>query len=122
MDGETSWIDYQFIDGRTRVLDLSLELIDNDDCKNNLVSIDSVLPDDLLERILALLPIASIFKAGVVSRKWYEIVHSRRFLCNASSVLVWKPWYFMFTGSDEPIGQVYEPMDRKWYIFSTPSY
>ena len=125
MEGETSWIDYQFDDNKTRELDLRVfdsypELNDDDNSESNLISIDSILPDDLLERILALLPIVSIFKAGAVSRKWYEIVHSRRFLCNASRVLVPKPWYFMFTGSDEPIGYAYDPMDRKWYSFQLP--
>ncbi|KAK8284448.1 hypothetical protein V6Z12_D08G160400 [Gossypium hirsutum] len=93
MEGETSW---------------------NSHCIDDMSKdIDSTLPDDLLERILAYLPIASIFRAGSVCRRWHEIVSSKRFLWNFSHVLSQKPWYFMFTSSDEPVGYAYDPILRK---------
>ncbi|KAJ4974774.1 hypothetical protein NE237_007948 [Protea cynaroides] len=74
------------------------EISDEGDNVNPVTSIDFLLHDDLLERILAYLPIASIFRAGCVCKRWNEIVNSRRL-----NVLSQKPWYFMFTSSDEPI-------------------
>ncbi|KAK8284444.1 hypothetical protein V6Z12_D08G160400 [Gossypium hirsutum] len=99
MEGETSWNSHCIDD-----MSKDIEMI---------VSVDSTLPDDLLERILAYLPIASIFRAGSVCRRWHEIVSSKRFLWNFSHVLSQKPWYFMFTSSDEPVGYAYDPILRK---------
>ncbi|KAK4743496.1 hypothetical protein SAY87_001497 [Trapa incisa] len=79
------------------------------------VSLDIVLPDDLLERILSFLPVASIFRAGSVCRRWHGIVSSKRFQRNLSHVLPQKPWYFMFTSSHEPCGYAYDPILKKWY-------
>ncbi|KAA8520706.1 hypothetical protein F0562_015022 [Nyssa sinensis] len=81
---------------------------------------DLILPDDLLERILAYLPIASIFRAGCVCKRWHEIISSKRFLWNFSNVLSQKPWYFMFTNSDESTGYAYDPILRKWYSIELP--
>ncbi|KAK9276689.1 hypothetical protein L1049_006225 [Liquidambar formosana] len=122
MEWETSWIDHDYDDGKkeTKAFDSYLELSDEECKENNLISIDLVLPDDLLERILAYLPLASIFKAGCVCKKWNEIIRSRRFLWNISTILGPKPWYFMFTSSDEPVGHVYDPMVPKWYSFELP--
>uniref|UniRef100_A0A7C8YKG9 F-box domain-containing protein n=1 Tax=Opuntia streptacantha TaxID=393608 RepID=A0A7C8YKG9_OPUST len=58
---------------------------DANDEANNVVSVDSILPDDLLERILAYLPVASLFRAGCVCKRWHDIVTSKRFLWNSSS-------------------------------------
>ncbi|KAE8733294.1 Detected protein of confused Function [Hibiscus syriacus] len=81
---------------------------------------DLILPDDLLEQILAYLPVANFFRAGTVCRRWHEIVNSRGFLWNFSDVLSQKPWYFMFTSSDEPVGYAYDPILRKWYGIELP--
>ncbi|RAL46921.1 hypothetical protein DM860_005200 [Cuscuta australis] len=84
------------------------------------VLIDVILPNDLLERILACLPIASLFRAGCVCKRWHGIVNSKQFLWNFSQVLPKKPWYFMFTSPYEPIGYVYDSFLRKWYRFELP--
>ncbi|KAL9234512.1 hypothetical protein vseg_009378 [Gypsophila vaccaria] len=95
----------------------------NDELSQDTVSVDSILPDDLLERILACLPIASIFRAGCVCKRWHEIVISKRFLWNFSSnVSVQKPWYFMFTGCDEFFGYSYDPTFKKWYSIDLPHF
>ncbi|MCD7460446.1 hypothetical protein HAX54_043577 [Datura stramonium] len=88
------------------------ELENEDNREASSVPVDLILPDDLLERILAYLPIASIFRASCVCKRWYEIVKSRRFLWNFSQVLSQKPWYFMFTSSEEPVGYAYDPSLR----------
>lgn len=93
----------------------------NNEVNKDIVSVDSALPDDLLERILAYLPIASIFRAGCVSKRWHDIVTSERFLWNFSvHVVSHKPWYFMFTSTDESFGYSYDPTLKKWYGIDLP--
>ncbi|KAJ1429544.1 Galactose oxidase/kelch, beta-propeller [Sesbania bispinosa] len=122
MAGETSWISHYDDDTRweSRDFDSFLELGEEVDKEGTVVSVDVILPDELLERILAYLPIASIFRAGCVCKRWYEIVTSDRFLWNLSHLLPQKPWYFMFTNSDEPTGYAYDPILRKWYGIELP--
>ncbi|KAI4328862.1 hypothetical protein L6164_021185 [Bauhinia variegata] len=120
--GENSWISHcvGFTERETGEFNSFLEVGDEGDKDANAVSVDLILPDDLLERILAYLPVASIFRAGCVCKRWHEIVTSERFLWNLSSMLPQKPWYFMFTSSDEPIGYAYDPILRKWYGIELP--
>ncbi|XP_010261448.1 PREDICTED: F-box/kelch-repeat protein At3g61590-like [Nelumbo nucifera] len=120
MERETSWITDRFEDIGREVPVVSefepfLELCDEGSKDNTMVSLDVILPDDLLERILAYLPVASIFRAGCVCKRWNEIVNSKR-LNTASQ----KPWYYMFTSTDDPIGYAYDPIFRKWYSIVLP--
>ncbi|KAJ7962504.1 F-box/kelch-repeat protein [Quillaja saponaria] len=122
MAGETSWINHYLHDMTSEIIKYdSFSELEDEGCKEvNAVCVDMILPDDLLERILAYLPIASIFRAGSVCKRWHEIISSRRFLWNFSEVLSQKPWYFMFTSSDEPIGYAFDPILRKWYGIELP--
>lgn len=123
MDGESSWINH-CLDETVREFgefDSFSELNDEGNTEATAVSVDLILPDDLLERILAYLPIASIFRAGSVCKRWHEIVSSNRFLWNFSHVLTQKPWYFMFTSCDESTSYAYDPTLRKWYGFELPN-
>lgn len=88
--------------------------------ENSVVCINSVLPDDILERVLGCLPVATIIKASCVCKKWNDMVHSRRFIQNLSSISSQKPWYFMFTCDSDPYGHVFDPMLSKWYRFEIP--
>ncbi|XP_047338071.1 F-box/kelch-repeat protein At3g61590 [Impatiens glandulifera] len=129
MEGETSWVSHYLDDSWTETITITntntitnktefdsfSEIIEEGYCKD--VSLDLILPDDLLERILAYLPIGSIFRAGCVCKRWNEIVSSRRFFSN---VLSQKPWYFMFTSSEEPIGYAYDPLLKKWHGIDLP--
>ncbi|KAG2720487.1 hypothetical protein I3760_02G038200 [Carya illinoinensis] len=122
MAGESSWTNH-CLDETPREIgefDSFSELDDESSKETTAVSLELILPDDLLERILAYLPIASIFRAGCVCKRWHEIVSSNRFLWNFSHVLSQKPWYFMFTNSGEPIGYAYDPILRKWYGIELP--
>ncbi|XP_052194821.1 F-box/kelch-repeat protein At3g61590-like [Diospyros lotus] len=122
MEGESSWVSHCPIDVARDMgeFDSFSELSDEGNKEGIPVSMDLVLPDDLLERILAFLPIASIFRAGCVCKRWHDIVGSRRFLWNFSHVVPQKPWYFMFTDSNEPVGYAYDPILRKWYSIELP--
>eukprot|EP00252_Welwitschia_mirabilis_P009912 TRINITY_DN2284_c0_g1_i1.p1 TRINITY_DN2284_c0_g1~~TRINITY_DN2284_c0_g1_i1.p1 ORF type:complete len:422 (+),score=30.24 TRINITY_DN2284_c0_g1_i1:440-1705(+) len=94
---------------------------EDEECNTDLaLSLDSILPDDLLERIFSYLPIASVFRARTVCKRWHSITDSRKFMWQRSQVPSQKPWYFMFTNSDDPSGLAYDPALRKWYSFSLP--
>ncbi|CAA0830656.1 F-box/kelch-repeat protein [Striga hermonthica] len=125
MEAETSWVSHCNSNSPNHNVDFdSFSDLNEVEAENEIlaVSLDLILPDDLLERILTCLPIASIFRAGAVCKRWHDIVTSRRFLINTSNVLYSqkKPWYFMFTSSDEPIGYAYDPILRKWYNIELP--
>ncbi|KAL2251790.1 F-box/kelch-repeat protein At3g61590-like [Sesamum indicum] len=122
MAAETSWVSHCFDNLANQTLEYESFSEINDETEKeaaSAVSLDLILPDDLLERILAYLPIASIFRAGCVCKRWHEIVTSERFLYT-SHVASQKPWYFMFTSSDEPVGYAYDPILRKWYCIDLP--
>ncbi|KAM7531368.1 hypothetical protein LguiB_034778 [Lonicera macranthoides] len=131
MEGDASWSDdeFEFDNSRkgTGVFHPCLGLIDNDDRETtdkddeetNVTSID-VLPDDLQERILSSLPVACTFKACCVRKKWNKIVHSRKFILKNENISSKKPWYFMFTSSDEPLGFIYDSVLRQWYNYELP--
>ncbi|XP_068664737.1 F-box/kelch-repeat protein At3g61590-like isoform X1 [Aristolochia californica] len=120
MDDETLWVSYSDNIGREAAVVQSFSELNDETNKEQLVSIDLILPDDLLERILAYLPVASIFRAGSVCKRWNELVNARNFLWNSSNDLSQRPWYFMFTSSDDPGGYAYDPILRKWYSFELP--
>jgi hypothetical protein len=83
---------------------------DSDDDQNGdvAVSLDAVLPDDLLEKVLSFLPVASIIRSGSVCKRWHEIVHAQRHAW--SKMVPQKPWYFMFTCSVDAVsGFAYDP-------------
>ncbi|KAK7258546.1 hypothetical protein RIF29_24126 [Crotalaria pallida] len=124
MAAETSWIIHH--DDATRretgKFDSVSEVGEDGDEEATAVSADANLPDDLLEIILAYLPIESIFRASGVCKRWHKVVTSKSFKWNLSNVPPQKPWYFMFTSSDnnEPIGYAYDPILRKWYSIELP--
>ncbi|KAF6162091.1 hypothetical protein GIB67_008220 [Kingdonia uniflora] len=124
---KTSWESYCFKDNVEQLpkFETVTNTIDESVTETTMIYFDFVrLPDDLLERILAYLPVASVFIVRSVCKKWNEIVTSRRYLWNLSNLLEQKPWYFMFTSYRGPSGYAYDPVFGNWYdIFSvTPSY
>ncbi|URE35985.1 F-box kelch-repeat protein [Musa troglodytarum] len=84
----------------------------------SMVSLDSILPDDILDKIFSFLPIASIIRAASVCKVWYHIIHSMRFIW--ANKLPQKPWYFMFTSNEAAAGYAYDPVLRKWYNIDLP--
>ncbi|KAL6311555.1 hypothetical protein AAG906_005232 [Vitis piasezkii] len=81
MEGEASWINHCLDDRRRDIGDFGSfsEIREEVNKEVATVSVDLILPNDLLERILAYLPIASILRAGSVCKRWHEIVSSKRF-------------------------------------------
>ncbi|XP_060213324.1 F-box/kelch-repeat protein At3g61590-like [Lycium barbarum] len=122
MKGETSWISHchNYAAINTVESNSLSELKDEDKKEVSSVLVDFILPDDILERILACLPVASLFRASCVCKRWHEIVKSGKFLGNSSKSLSHKPWYFMFTSLKEPVGYAYDLTFRKWYGIELP--
>jgi len=119
MAGEIAWISHYDDDVMQKETeDFDLELGEEIDKDVSAVSVDIILPDDLLERILSYLPIVCTFRASCVCKRWHAVFE--RFLSNPSHLLPQKPWYFMFTSSDEPSGHAYDPNLRKWYCIELP--
>lgn len=114
MAGEPSWVGHPAGGGGFQALGLFSTGGEDAHGVKSAASLDA-LPDDLLEKILAFLPIPSIFRAGCVCRRWNEVVSSKRFLWNLSINQSQKPWYFMFTCNDAAAGYAYDPVLRKWY-------
>ncbi|XP_074573380.1 F-box/kelch-repeat protein At3g61590-like [Curcuma longa] len=87
--------------------------------KGTLLSWDSVLPDELLQQILSLFPIANIIKLGIVCKRWYEVVHSRPLLWTMMAPQ--KPWFFLTCFDDySSSGRVYDPCSCLWHNFGFP--
>ncbi|KAL7121475.1 hypothetical protein ACP275_02G184400 [Erythranthe tilingii] len=123
MEGETSWVSHcveNFPNPTTGFNSFSELTEESNKEEASGISMDLILPNDLLEKILANLPIASIFRASSVCKRWNEIVTSKRFIFYSSNASPHKPWYFMFTSSDEPVGYAYDPILRKWYNIDLP--
>ncbi|XP_039845129.1 F-box/kelch-repeat protein At3g61590-like [Panicum virgatum] len=93
---------------------------DGDDQERDLaVSLDAILPDDLLEKVLSMLPVVSVIRSESVCKRWHDVVHVLR--CTLNRMVPQKPWYFMFTCSDEVVsGFAYDPSLLKWYNFDFP--
>ncbi|XP_042387315.1 F-box/kelch-repeat protein At3g61590-like [Zingiber officinale] len=76
------------------------------------------LPDELLQKVLSFLPTANIIKLGIVSKRWYKVVHS-------SPPLSWpmmapqKPLFFrrFFNDAGGFSGRVYDPCFLRWSNF-----
>ncbi|XP_072966357.1 F-box/kelch-repeat protein At3g61590-like [Typha angustifolia] len=118
MEEETSWESLYIDHFGSKMTNFGMISEGNNGGEEFMVSLDSILPDDILERILSFLPIASILRAASVCKRWYDIVRSRRFLWAIK--LPQKPWYFMFTSNEAAAGYAYDPILRKWYNFDLP--
>ncbi|XP_017251120.1 F-box/kelch-repeat protein At3g61590-like [Daucus carota subsp. sativus] len=97
----------------------SLVSPNGNDRESNLFCIDS-LPDELQELVLSFLPLPCIIGSSCVSKKWKQIIHSGKFKMKCAEILSKKPWYFMFTNSDEPTASIYNPLQRHWSDFEFP--
>ncbi|XP_074573375.1 F-box/kelch-repeat protein At3g61590-like [Curcuma longa] len=87
--------------------------------KGTLRSWNDILPDELLQKVLSLLPIANIIKLGIVCKRWYEVVYSRPSLWTMMAPE--KPWFFLCCFNDCPLpGRVYEPSLLQWHNFVFP--
>ncbi|PKA66662.1 F-box/kelch-repeat protein [Apostasia shenzhenica] len=118
MEGKISWDSYSKIHFGGSVARFEQVNESNEEAEFDIVSLDNILPNDILERIFSFLPIASIFRAACVCKRWNDVVHSRKPLW--ANRRPQKPWYFMFTCNDTAEGYAYDPDLRKWYSIELP--
>ncbi|XP_042387551.1 F-box/kelch-repeat protein At3g61590-like [Zingiber officinale] len=87
--------------------------------EGTLQSWDAILSDELLQKVLSLLPIANIIKLGIVCKRWYEVVHSWPPLSWAM-MAPQKPLFFSSCFNDCAFsGRVYDPCLLRWYNFDS---
>ncbi|KAJ7541280.1 hypothetical protein O6H91_10G052200 [Diphasiastrum complanatum] len=83
----------------------------------------SYLPDDMLEKIFAMLPLLSLFRSTVVCKRWRRIISSESFIMVACALSrPHKPWYLMYRDSEHSFGVSYDPSSKKWHQFALPSF
>lgn len=79
------------------------------------------LPEDLIERVIARLPIAAFFRFRSVCRRWNSLLNSRSFSQQCAEVPPQCPWFYTITHENVNNGAVYDPSLKKWYHLSLPS-
>ncbi|GMH01927.1 hypothetical protein Nepgr_003766 [Nepenthes gracilis] len=78
-------------------------------------------PEDLLEAVIARLPIASFFRFRSVCRKWNSLLTSHSFSQHCSQVPQAQPWFYTITHENVNTGAMYDPSMKKWRHSSLPS-
>lgn len=78
-------------------------------------------PEDLIERVIARLPIAAFFRFRSVCRRWNSLLNSRSFSQQCAEVPPQCPWFYTITHENVNNGAVYDPSLKKWYHLSLPS-
>ncbi|KAI4311464.1 hypothetical protein MLD38_036358 [Melastoma candidum] len=99
---------------------VNTEPSDDRNGESSAISMDLILSNDILECILARLPIAGILRMSSVCKRWNVIVKSSNFRLCSSRSTPQIPWYFMFTSSDNRSGHAFDPTLRKWYSIELP--
>ncbi|KAG0559913.1 hypothetical protein M758_10G134000 [Ceratodon purpureus] len=77
------------------------------------------LPEDLIERVLAWLPIHSLFKMRCVCKQWNSILFSERFVTRYTEVSPQKPWIIMYTAGRT--SSAYNSTLKKWHDLVIPA-
>ncbi|XP_020576860.1 F-box/kelch-repeat protein At3g61590-like isoform X2 [Phalaenopsis equestris] len=104
-----------------RIRDSKLDLFSKENDQRTEISsasFNTILPDDILEKIFSFLPVLGIIRAGSVCKRWHEVVHSGKY--SWSRMPPQRPWYFMFTHSKNIVGYAYDSTIKKWYNFNFP--
>ncbi|TYH84290.1 hypothetical protein ES332_D02G187900v1 [Gossypium tomentosum] len=73
-------------------------------------------PEDLLEAVIARLPIASFFRFRSVCRKWNSLLESQSFSQRCAEIPQGNTWFYAFTHDNVDSGTLYyDPSMRKWH-------
>ncbi|GLJ44295.1 hypothetical protein SUGI_0927030 [Cryptomeria japonica] len=84
----------------------------------------SMLPQKLIERILACLPPPSFFRMRAVCRHWYRLMFSDSFLEVCAEASPARPWFLLFKRGLWTEGYLYDPLAHSWFrsrLSSLPS-
>ncbi|KAK9751175.1 hypothetical protein RND81_02G247700 [Saponaria officinalis] len=79
-------------------------------------------PEDLLEAVIARLPVATFFQFRTVCQKWNSLLTSRSFSEHCSQVpQPHQPWFYTITHENVNTGAIYDPPMKKWRHPTIPS-
>ncbi|XP_020247483.1 F-box only protein 6-like [Asparagus officinalis] len=78
------------------------------------------LPEDLLEAVIARLPVAAFFRFRSVCKKWNSLLTSNSFSEHYSEIQPSCPWFYTITHENINSGAMYDPSSRKWHHPSIP--
>lgn len=72
-------------------------------------------PEDLLEAVIARLPVATFFRFRSVCRRWNSLLTSQSFFQHYSQVPQASPWFYTITHENVNSGAIYDPSLKKWH-------
>ncbi|CAJ1938815.1 unnamed protein product, partial [Sphenostylis stenocarpa] len=77
------------------------------------------LPEDLLEPVIARLPIATFFRFRTVCQRWNSLLTSQSFSRHYAQVTQANPWFYTVTHVHANSGVMYDPSMKKWHHCTT---
>ncbi|KAK3035885.1 hypothetical protein RJ639_033022 [Escallonia herrerae] len=78
-------------------------------------------PEDLVEAVIARLPVATFFRFRSVCRKWNSLLTSHSFSQQCSEVPQAQPWFYTITHENVSTGAMYDPTLKKWHHPTVPA-
>lgn len=78
------------------------------------------LPDDLIDRVIAWLPLPSFFTFRIVCKRWNHLIHSPSFYHLCSHVPSPEPWFVASSNENYKASSAYDPVSNKWYEVKFP--
>ncbi|KAL1328592.1 hypothetical protein HN51_038420 [Arachis hypogaea] len=72
-------------------------------------------PEDLIEAVIARLPIATFFRFRSVCWRWNSLLNSPSFSQHCAQVQHANPWFYIITQERANSGAMYDPSIKKWY-------
>ncbi|XP_074310033.1 F-box only protein 6-like isoform X1 [Silene latifolia] len=78
-------------------------------------------PEDLLEAVIARLPVATFFQFRSVCQKWNSLLTTNSFSEHCSQVPQSQPWFYTITHENVNTGAIYDPPMKKWRHPTIPS-
>lgn len=78
----------------------------------------SRLPEKLVERVLACLPLPSFFRMRLVCKRWYHLLFSDSFLEVCAKVSPPRPWFLLFRPGNWSEAFVFDPIAKLWLRIS----
>lgn len=74
------------------------------------------MPEDLLDRTLACLPLRDLFRARAVCRRWHALIFSRRFVRLVTETSAQRPWLVLSSAHRDRVwSSAYDPASRTWH-------
>ncbi|MCO5577756.1 hypothetical protein L7F22_031588 [Adiantum nelumboides] len=75
----------------------------------------SQLPEKLVERVVASLPLPSFFRSRLVCKRWYSLLFSDSFLELCTKVRPARPWFLLFRRGVWSEAFVFDAVGRAWF-------